>query len=139
MRKLALGTRLAVGERDDITYALGAPGAHRLQIGVGIDRGPQRVEEEQEVDPLRPAQGVERVRIVGPGYLRTMGIPLHRGRDLEPTDRVDAPVVGARNDGVSVVHEVGADLPEAKAVQLFALPGYIDCEDGEDGYCAVGG
>jgi putative ABC transport system permease protein len=36
---------------------------------------------------------VEAYRVVTPGYFETVGIPLTRGRLLEPTDRGDAPVV----------------------------------------------
>ncbi|HSB15482.1 MAG TPA: ABC transporter permease [Bryobacteraceae bacterium] len=34
-----------------------------------------------------------RTRVAGPGYLRTMGIPLHRGRDIDERDIEGAPLV----------------------------------------------
>ena len=37
-------------------------------------------------------------RMAGPGYLRTMGIPLRRGRDIQETDVHDAPLVVLINE-----------------------------------------
>jgi putative ABC transport system permease protein len=40
-------------------------------------------------------------RMIGPGYLPTMGIPLHRGRDIEETDAVGAPYVLLINESLA--------------------------------------
>jgi len=40
-------------------------------------------------------------RMAGPGYLRTMGIPLHRGRDIQETDAVGAPYVLLINESLA--------------------------------------
>jgi putative ABC transport system permease protein len=42
-----------------------------------------------------------RARVSGPGYLRTMGIPLRRGRDIDERDREGAPLVVLINESMA--------------------------------------
>ncbi|HEX6057387.1 MAG TPA: ABC transporter permease [Gemmatimonadaceae bacterium] len=61
-----------------------------------------------------PAPGTEpesRVRAVWPGYFRTVGLPILRGRDVSPRDRWDTP-------GVVVVNEafVRRHFPDGEAI-----------------------
>jgi putative ABC transport system permease protein len=49
------------------------------------------------------------MRLISPGYLRTTGIPLLRGRDLAPTDRVDAPGVVLVNEAMGRKYFPGED------------------------------
>ena len=65
-------------------------------------------------DRDRPPRGQEpeaRVRPVWPGYFRTVGVPIVRGRDIAPTDRMGAP-------GAVVVNEafVRRHFPEGDAI-----------------------
>jgi len=90
------------------------------------------------------------LRLVGPGYLRTMGIPLHRGRDIQETDAVGAPyallineslahmlwpnqdAIGRRvvlGEGVQLqvvgvvgdIHQSGLDVPPQPELYISAL------------------
>jgi putative ABC transport system permease protein len=49
------------------------------------------------------------VRVAGPGYLRTMGIPLRRGRDLQETDAEGAPPVLLVNETLARLLWPGQD------------------------------
>jgi predicted permease len=46
---------------------------------------------------------------VGPGYFRTLGIPLIAGRELEPADRLGAPKVAIVNEAFARKFELGRD------------------------------
>jgi putative ABC transport system permease protein len=61
--------------------------------------------------PPRGQEPEARVRPVWPGYFRTVGVPIVRGRDIAPTDRRGAP-------GVVVVNEafVRRHFPEGDAI-----------------------
>jgi predicted permease len=58
-------------------------------------------------DPQRRFQC--RVRMAGPGYLRTMGIPLRRGRDVEERDVQGAPMVVVINETLARMVWPGQD------------------------------
>ena len=60
----------------------------------------------------RPAPGTEpeaRVRPVWPGYFRTVGLPLRRGRDVTERDRFGAPGVVVVNEAFVRRHFAGTD------------------------------
>jgi putative ABC transport system permease protein len=92
-------------------------------------------------------------RVAGPGYLRTMGIPLRRGRDIQETDAEGAPPVVLVNEMlarllwpgqdplgrrlvlrenllvpvvgvVGDVHQSGLDVPPQPEFYLSALQGF---------------
>jgi putative ABC transport system permease protein len=48
-------------------------------------------------------------RLAGPGYLRTMGIPLRRGRDIQETDSAGAPLVVLVNETLARMLWPGQD------------------------------
>ena len=90
-------------------------------------------------------------RLAGPGYLRTMGIPIRRGRDIQETDSAGAPLVVLVNETlarmlwpgqdpigrrvvfgtnlvpvvgvVGDVHESGLEVPPQPEFYLSALQG----------------
>ena len=47
---------------------------------------------------------------VGPGYFRTLGIPLLKGRDFEASDRAGTPVVAIVNETFARTHFPGQDV-----------------------------
>lgn len=49
----------------------------------------------------RPREDPVEVRAATPGYFRTLGIPLLRGRALEDSDRADAPLVAVVNESLA--------------------------------------
>ena len=57
-------------------------------------------------DPDAPSV---QVRLATPGYLRAMGIPLRRGRDLEPADHAEAPRVLLANEAAAKLLWPGED------------------------------
>ncbi len=64
------------------------------------------------VDRPEPAPGewpVADIRMVSPDYFRTMGIPLHRGRDFEARDDAEAPPVIIISETVARTYWPGED------------------------------
>jgi len=61
-------------------------------------------------------------RVVTPGYLETLEIPLHRGRLLRETDRIDAPSVVLVNQALARRYWPGED-PLGKEIRLFEADG----------------
>jgi len=51
----------------------------------------------------------EAMRVITPGYFRTMGIPLLRGRDITSADRADAPAVLMINQAMARLHWADQD------------------------------
>jgi predicted permease len=47
---------------------------------------------------------------IGPGYFRTLGIPLLAGRELEPADELGRPKVAIVNEGFARKFELGRDV-----------------------------
>jgi putative ABC transport system permease protein len=67
-----------------------------------------------------PKEGEEEFatyRVVLPGYFRTMGIPLRRGRDVSDQDRAGAPGVVVVNEALAARHWPGED-PIGKRLAL---------------------
>lgn len=60
---------------------------------LGSSHSSRQVQIVGEPEPRPGEEPLWLVRWVGPGYLRTLGIPLLRGRDLSPTDRGNSPRV----------------------------------------------
>ncbi len=61
-----------------------------------------------------PREEPVEVRAVTPGYFRTMGIPLLRGRALQEADRDDAPLVGVINESLARALWPGGDAVGAR-------------------------
>jgi putative ABC transport system permease protein len=75
--------------------------------------------------PLPPAgeEPVLQVRVVTPGYFDAMGIPLLRGRLLQPTDRPDAPPVALLSEAAVAQHFPGEDPIGRRIVLGFSQAG----------------
>jgi putative ABC transport system permease protein len=54
-----------------------------------------------DIEGRGPAGVYAGYRVISPGYLRSLGIPLVRGRDFEATDRADAPHVALINESLA--------------------------------------
>ena len=68
--------------------------------------------------PSLPGQGIEATfRVSRPNYFRTMGIPLHEGRDFNERDTVDAPGVIVLNETMAR-HHWPNESPLGKRVAL---------------------
>ena len=61
-------------------------------------------------------------RVVSPGYFRSMGIPLLKGRTLREQDRNDAPPVGVINERLADETWPGED-PVGKEIHIFSAEG----------------
>src|SRR5262249_32024184 len=68
--------------------------------------------------PSRPGESPSAVyRVIFPGYFRTMGISLLRGRDISEDDRLNAPGVVIVNDRLARTYWPGED-PIGKRITL---------------------
>jgi predicted permease len=80
------------------TAIAGIPGVESTATGMGVplgEWGPNGSFAVQGRHTFAPGQDLPygNFRLAGPGYFRTLGIPLVRGRDFQPTDTYDAPFV----------------------------------------------
>jgi putative ABC transport system permease protein len=77
-----------------------------------------------------PASQADRLsgvrRVVSPGYFRTMGIPLIRGRDLQPSDVEDAPLVAVINRTMADDFFPGEDPVGQSVVFPWEPPVYFE-------------
>ena len=60
-------------------------------------------------------------RPVSPGYFRTLGLPLHRGRDFGRFDGGGAPLVAIVNEAFVKTHFPGED-PLGRRIRVFGVP-----------------
>jgi putative ABC transport system permease protein len=85
----------------------------------GITRGPNTVSILIEGRPQDNGQAAPQMdaRAVSPGYFRTVGVPLLRGRVFADSDNADAPQVSVVNEAVAR-HRWGTEDPVGKRVSF---------------------
>jgi putative ABC transport system permease protein len=93
----------------------GASAINHLPLAGDIWGWPFRVEEGPEPKPGESPTAT--YRVVLPGYFRTMGIPVRRGRDVQDGDRAGAPGVVVVNESLAARHWPGED-PIGKRLAL---------------------
>ncbi|MGH7580326.1 MAG: ABC transporter permease, partial [Gemmatimonadales bacterium] len=77
------------------------PGVNAVSLAEIVPLGLSRQRRGIEVEGYAPREGEEMefgANTVGAGYFETMGIPLVRGRGIEPSDREGAPAVAVVNE-----------------------------------------
>jgi putative ABC transport system permease protein len=92
-----------------------ASAINHLPLAGDIWGWPFRVEGRPEPKPGEAPTAT--YRVVLPGYFRTMGIPLRRGRDVSEEDRAGAPGVVVVNEALAARHWPGED-PLGKRLAL---------------------
>jgi putative ABC transport system permease protein len=106
-------TRRVAFFQDIVRDAAALPGVvsasaiNHLPLAGDIWGWPFRVEGRPEPKPGEEPTAT--YRVVLPGYFRTMGIPVRRGRDVSDADRTDAPGVVVVNESLARRHWPGED------------------------------
>jgi hypothetical protein len=77
------------------------PGVEAVSLAEIVPLGLSRQRRGIQVEGYTPREGEDMefgVNTVGAGYFETMGIPLVRGRGIQPRDRQGAPAVAVVNE-----------------------------------------
>jgi predicted permease len=96
------------------------PGARSASLATGVPLGLSSRRRGITIEGYRPAAGEDmevHTASVGPGYFRTMGVALARGRDFDAGDGPGAPLVAVVNEAFARRYWPGQD-PIGKAIRM---------------------
>lgn len=101
------------------------PGVESVALASSTPMGPRDLSTDFEVEGKEPAGRRAGYRVVSPGYLSTMGIPLVRGRNIEATDVAGVPHVVLINEAAARLYWPDGDAL-GRRIRFPGMDNHVD-------------